>query len=139
MTDKEKIEVMQAHIEGKLIQCRHLERDNWKDVTDPVWNWRFWEYRVKPEPKKSSYRPFKDIAELVEWWEKHYCDKNRPEHTMPLVWVKFKDDGSTEDARLITEFWNDGVIVGSNGSTTRWQDLFEKYTFLDGKPCGVEE
>jgi len=51
------------------------------------------DYRVKPELK---CRPFVSIEELVDWWEKHYQDKKRPEHTMPLIWVIEETTGFEE-------------------------------------------
>jgi hypothetical protein len=59
MTDKEIIEVVTAHKDGKPIEGRHVTgTTDWSDCTiDPAWNFGDWDYRVKPEPPKPR-----------EWW-----------------------------------------------------------------------
>lgn len=55
MTTKEKIEVMQAYLDGKQIQFREFPlngREKWMDLTgEPAWKWGTYEYRIKPEPR----------------------------------------------------------------------------------------
>lgn len=56
MTTKEKIEVMQAYLDGKQIQTRRLRRDkggwaDWPNEGEPVWDFWSCEYRIKPEPR----------------------------------------------------------------------------------------
>lgn len=48
---KYKIEVMQAYLDGKTIQFKIQKGiDDWDDLQDvPVFNWEFFNYRVKPE------------------------------------------------------------------------------------------
>lgn len=48
---KQKIEVMQAYLDGKTIQI--LSNGYWGDwglYYEPVWNWGTTEYRIKPIP-----------------------------------------------------------------------------------------
>jgi len=46
------IEVMQAYLDGKEIQsCDGIE-DAWADITNPVWSWFEYRYRIKPEPRE---------------------------------------------------------------------------------------
>ena len=52
---KEKIAIMQAYEDGKKIQGRDPETEDWFDWTgknEPSWDWRSGDYRVKPEPCK---------------------------------------------------------------------------------------
>ena len=51
-TDK-KIAVMQAFTRGNKIECKHLLTANsqWLETTLPAWDWKTWEYRVKPETR----------------------------------------------------------------------------------------
>ena len=50
------------------------------------------------------------------------------------IWLKDKD---IDDVfYIVTEIWKDGVVLGSDQSTTKWDDLLFGYTFLDGTPCG---
>ena len=49
----DKIEVMQAFLEGFTIECRHTHKRNqyypeWCACDCPQWWWHDWEYRVKP-------------------------------------------------------------------------------------------
>lgn len=46
-----KIEVMQACIEGKTIQLRTRGHNKWKTVPHPKWDWAIYEYQIKPEPQ----------------------------------------------------------------------------------------
>lgn len=62
MTDDEIIEVVQAHKDGKLIECRLKDRDidvGWYEVPKnySIWNFQQCHYRIKPEPRKPR-----------EWW-----------------------------------------------------------------------
>ena len=47
-------------------------------------------------------------------------------------------DCENGDYFLVTEIWGDGVVLGSNQTTTHWDDLLEEFIFLDGSPCGKE-
>ena len=59
MTTKEKMEVMQAYLDGKTIQIKYMNRNDWdgaiefnlNDKSEPDWNWVGFSYRVKPEWK----------------------------------------------------------------------------------------
>lgn len=86
---------------------------------------------------EKKYRPFRDTDELIKVWCNKCPAHNHRERglTMPLIWVRHKEVGSKS---LITDFVDDvAVIVGTEGNGL--QELFYKYTFLDGSPCGVEE
>lgn len=53
MNTKEKIEVMQAYLDGRKIQLRGktLRFPKWEDIEkEPEWNFINNEYRIKPEP-----------------------------------------------------------------------------------------
>ena len=39
---------------------------------------------------------------------------------------------------LITEMWNDGIVIGSSRMRTLWKYLLESFVFEDGTPCGKE-
>ena len=51
-TLKEKIEVMQAALDGKAIQKQMMEEGEWLDAKTQVINfgWIDYDYRIKPEP-----------------------------------------------------------------------------------------
>lgn len=56
MSNDEIIAVVQAHKEGKQIEWRELgfqAEHMWMNAGEqPTWDFRHWEYRVKPEPRK---------------------------------------------------------------------------------------
>ena len=78
------------------------------------------------------YRPFKDTDELIAYWDKHYGNGNRPEYTMPLIWVK-KDTGNVF---LITGYDKDEYVCLSDDWWLSMKELFEQCEFLDGNCCG---
>lgn len=92
------------------------------------------------------YRPFKNCEELIRYYyglikKVTGFDSVGTVYDMPSIWVKSKEYG-TEN--LITAFDNDNESIG--GSCVFLQDiwldmseLFDKFTFLDGSVCGVEE
>ena len=91
---------------------------------------------IKKEEPKPEFVPFKNISEFlnayrsVASWlgEQDLYLNNRG------IWLKDKDiDGVFY---IVTEIWKDGVVLGSDQSTTKWDDLLCGYTFLDGTPCG---
>lgn len=101
--------------------------------------------RIEPKTQQKAekhYRPFRDTDELIKVWCKKCPAHNHRERglTMPLIWVKNKDD-DTDRGRLIISFSNNGcsVIDVDEIKVMLWENLFEKCTFLDGSPCGVEE
>lgn len=87
---------------------------------------------IEDEP---SYRPFKSIAELVEYWCKN--NNNLWQHrnlTIPLIWVKDKNTGHN---CLIIEYNKDCVFMNGDDVGVSMEELFNEYEFLDGSPIGV--
>lgn len=48
MTTVEKIAVMQAYVEGKLIHVRRCGADAWGVAINPHWGWGDYDYRIAP-------------------------------------------------------------------------------------------
>ena len=90
----------------------------------------------KVEEPKPKYVPFKNIREfLISYssYERLLTEENcfLSNHG---IWLKDKD---IDDVfYIVTEIWKDGVVLGSDQSTTKWDDLLCGYTFLDSTPCG---
>lgn len=63
-TTTEKIEIMQAFIEGKEIEVRERWTGEWRDATTPTWNWLANDYRIKPKELSMTNR------QLAEWLAK---------------------------------------------------------------------
>ena len=92
MTTKEKIKVMQAFDEGKLIQMRLHGSAYWGNAHTPKWNWGSTEYRIKPQEPKIIY---------VYLHEKTYNDwignaYNTPRNTLPTTkFIEVMDDDTS--------------------------------------------
>ena len=91
---------------------------------------------IKKEEPKPKYVPFKNG---LEFFNSYLSVESRLEKTDYFlsnhgIWLKDKDiDGVSY---IVTEIWRDGVVLGSDQSTTKWDDLLCGYTFLDSSPCG---
>jgi hypothetical protein len=85
----------------------------------------------------TNYVPFDTVQELVDAWDKKYPqNKNRPEGTMPLIWIKNKQKNRVY---LITDFLFDKYFnndVGTEDENLQLKELFERFTFLDGSIIG---
>jgi hypothetical protein len=92
-------------------------------------------YLVERAPEK-KWRPFKDIDELKDSWERK---TNMPTviGTMSLIWAKYKNPPNEEV--IILGFDNLNNMVFLMDDWVSLGALFDKCTFLDGTPCGVEE
>lgn len=87
------------------------------------------------KPKKKELRPYRNTDEMVEdFMERFYL---LPQvHSLPILWVK-----SNDRKYLITRLDNNAVTLcfEKNVFTFDLRMLAEKYTYLDGSPCGIEE
>ncbi len=76
-TTAEKIAVMQAFEDGKEIQYKEQYSTAWLGAATPNWDWRYLEYRIKPEPREPRviYVGFTvDGTEPLEIYKEHYAD-----------------------------------------------------------------
>lgn len=123
---KELLPIIQAFAEGKEIEYRTKDEDDWSDIFYPTWiDDR--DYRIKTGPK---YRPFKDVDECWMEMQKH----------QPFGWVENKN---SHRRYILATMDPDPAYSDCNvriGET--WRDLeylFEKYTFADGSIFGKLE
>lgn len=89
----------------------------------------------KEEPKE--YVPFENGEEFLDAYynnETKNLDGIYHYLTTRGMWLKYKEFGGA--FHVVTEIWRDGVVLGSDQTTTIWDDLLCDYTFLDGTPCG---
>ena len=96
---------------------------------------------IKKEEPKPEYVPFKNGLEFFNSYLSVESRLEKADYFLSNhgIWLKDKDiDGVSY---IVTEIWKDGVVLGSDQSTTKWDDLLCGYTFLDSSPCGksVEE
>lgn len=107
----------------------------------------------KKEKPKPRYVPFKNITEFFDAYgsvpgclneEAYFLSKHG-------MWLKDKDRKGAYF--MVTEIWNEGVVVSdikmkttkegndeyyTTNENTEWKELLRDYTFLDGSPCGKE-
>lgn len=108
----------------------------------------------KAEPPKPEYVPFESKEEFIRRYTevKEGADFDTFEDNLFQcgMWLKDKE---TDSFFMVTEIWDDGVIVTDrkmkttkvrddeyftiNESTT-WKELLRDYCFIDGSPCGKE-
>ena len=70
------IEVEMAYLDGRTIQAKGLNNEEWHDIGSrdiPAWNWLCFDYRIKPEPPKPTYRPFENAEEVMDAIKEHGC------------------------------------------------------------------
>ena len=131
-TTKEMIEVMQAYLKGEKIEYRYGNTD-WLECRVPIWNWNSIEYRVKPKQKtktktKTKFLPFEKVEEFL---------KAQIEHGAIIKMI--------DDDRLLSAFVRyDGSVLFVLPKSIceklliNVDNLFGKYEFADGTPCGKE-
>ena len=107
----------------------------------------------KKEKSKPKYVPFKNITEFLDAYGSAPGCLNEEAYFLSNhgMWLKDKDRKGAYF--MVTEIWNEGVVVSdikmkttkegndeyyTTNESTEWKELFEDYTFLDGSPCGKE-
>lgn len=107
----EKIKVMQAYVDGAVIQIEvassKIGETSWKEVNDPTWSWRDNNYRIKPA-----------TPDQIDW-----------EHIAPRFKYCARDmDGraflftSKPDAYVAEGVWRSGRVC--NEVSLWWQGVF---------------
>lgn len=114
------IAVMQAYVDGKQIQWKHIS-GMWMDTTEPLWDNKT-SYRVKPETK---YRPFKNTDECWQEMLKHE----------PFGWLREKK----RNVRTQIGFMHTEGIQGTSGGSSNYKAFFDCFSFADGAPFGILE
>jgi hypothetical protein len=93
MNTEEKIKIMQAYVDGEIIQFRSLSHPNdpwsevehrYKDCDDLEWMWGDYEYRIKPKPRVVYCKELNGALEFRAFEDEDkgdaYCDTD---------WIKF--------------------------------------------------
>lgn len=125
-TIEEMLAVMTAYKEGKTIEVGYKGSD-WEEIDTPSWDWSTLDYRVKPEPKQPTYRPYKDAKEFI---------KAQSEHGMYLYFSKNCAYKLVTSINIcsIAILWDSKQV-----EEIEYTDLFKRATWQDGQPCGVLE
>lgn len=127
---KELLPVIQAFAEGRAVEYYDEDKDEWRTGERFSFDNEPKNYRIKPEPE---CRPFESCDELIRFWESHYCNDNRPKGTMPLIWVKLKEN---DYIYLVVGFDKKENEIRIYDHWFNFTELFNGYTFVDGTPCG---
>lgn len=110
---------------------------------------------VKKEEPKPKYVPFKNAEEFLNAYDytNHSVENGSVENKLINyggIWLKDKE---TDAFFMVTEIWDEGVVIGDskiktikNGDdeyftmndVTNWRELLRDYIFLYGSPCGKE-
>lgn len=102
--------------------------------------------KEEPEPE---YIPFESVEEFVA----RYMDVKKGvksssfEDNLLQCGMGLKERGRDYDVFcMVTELWDYGVVIGEEkmvlrensvyNNTTSWRELYDKYVFIDGSPCG---
>lgn len=93
---------------------------------------------IKKEEPKPKYVPFESKEEFIEAF--HYHDNANYSETEDILmnygmWLKSMCLGNFYQVTIIKK---SGIFTDDNSSIITWEQLLEKYTFLDGTPCGKE-
>ena len=107
----------------------------------------------KKEEPQPEYSEFESQEEFLNYYAYHR-DKlvesslNHQLSSFGGVWLKGKKPNVLY---MVIEIWDEGVVLGDtkmratnqwcgeyvkSNTATEWKELCEKYTFLDGSPCG---
>lgn len=121
---KELLPIIQAFAEGKEIEYRTKDEDDWSDIFYPTWIDNR-DYRIKPEPK---YRKFKDANECWEEMHKH----------QPFGWVTFFNNTDMRYRAFVCTVY-DGVVDVCGKPLCTFESAFINFTFEDGTPFGKLE
>lgn len=124
-TIKERINVMQAYLDGKDVEYYDENSNEWELAINPSWSDKL-RYRIKPAV---TYRPFASAQECIEEMKKHE----------PFGWIKNKSD-SGSGCLIITD-----ISCGGDVDFIKLIDgwylpdvVFQYNTFLDGTPFGIK-
>lgn len=83
------------------------------------------------EDRQTSYRPYKERQEVYN--AAYDRSPKTPPDARPFVWIRHKESGNI---LLVTGFLTNGIFADNFYS---FEELFEKFEYLDGLPCGVRE
>ena len=124
------IKVMKAFANGKEIECKELASSTgWRYCSNPGFNWQYYNYRIKPEPK---YRPFKTAEECWNEMLKHE----------PFGFLSITDEHDYFSICRVfeEEEGKPKIMFASNPySDFDMAKAFNRCQFVDGTPFGVKE
>lgn len=91
---------------------------------------------IKDKESKPEYIPFSNASEFIDAYRNATGCLNEEDYFLSSHGIWLKDKDIDDVFYIVTEIWKDGVVLGSDQSTTKWDDILCGYTFLDSSPCG---
>ena len=108
---------------------------------------------LKKEEPTPKYVPFKSKEGFLERYMevKDELESDSFEGSLLQCGIWIKVEGVSDGYCMVTEIWNDGIVLGYSKlftieevpgrystvtETTTWDNLCNDFTFLDGTPCG---
>ena len=99
---------------------------------------------IKKDEPKPEYIPFESVEEFLD---EYFLNKEKYTTGILLklegIWLREKETGAL---CMATEIWDEGLVIGDTkltisgtdvfNDTTDWDELFSKYSLIDGTPCG---
>ena len=119
-TTNEMIEVMLAYERGQRIEYTQEGRDLWEEAMPPEWDWVNFDYRIR----EKVYVPFESAEEFLAAQRKHGNT------------IKRIEDGMIYQAYVDAKGFL--LLKANHERIISLENLFGKYKFADGAPCGKE-
>ena len=132
----------------EMILTRIMEEANVKPfvVTDMDGDEFDADFIIIKKEEEPEYIPFESVEEFLD---EYFLNKEKYTTGILLklegVWLREKETGAL---CMATEIWDEGLVIGDTKLTIigtdvfndmmEWDELFSKYSFLDGSPCGKE-
>ena len=105
-TLKEKIEVMQAFLDGKAIERGSISSSAWCPTDDPQWNWTAFDYRISPAKAEDKFLTLEELPNIF------YVRNNSTTNPIQLATFfkggKFGTSWGPADISEIKEWHNGG-------------------------------
>ena len=86
-TLKEKIEVMQAALDGKEVEYDH--GNGFWESCSPTWDWASWDYRIKPEPMECWVNVYPEGCTYIH--DSKEAAENRKETGVEMKTIKVRE------------------------------------------------
>ena len=132
-------EILKAYSEGKQLQYQNRIDKEWIDSSNPSFDFTKYKYRIKPEVKEPTYRPYKDCEEMIADYRDKYSPIVRQDQYklyMDNIWLRNKDNNGVVQ---IIGFLDGYVHFCNSFGYCDLEHLFKKFTYLDGSPVGKLE
>lgn len=132
LVDREENIVIIDHIGDEDVACRFSYF--WKENDEEYAHALAYLVRRKEEKK---FRPYKDTDEMITDYKRRF-NVACPDYELPSIWLNYKFS-ATKNVPQIVEYGKTRVYLSNLRECVYCNDLFAKYEYLDGTPCGMEE